>query len=126
MFEFNKAGIGLLMSGIMWVLYSDYSGEAMPEVLGQLTEKLAEVSDICFFILAASTIVEVMDAHQGFKVVTTLLETDKKKELFVSISVLTFFLSAILNNLTVRLHPFSSSLFFWVMLLLKSQCDGNQ
>lgn len=102
MFEFNKAGIGLLMSGIMWVIYSDYSGVAMPEVLGQLTEKLAEVSDICFFILAASTIVEVMDAHQGFKVVTTLLETDKKKELFVSISVLTFFLSAILNNLTVH------------------------
>ena len=72
-------------------------------MVAQLGEKLAEVSDICFFILAASTIVEVMDAHQGFRVVTKLLETDKKKTLFASISALTFFLSAILNNLTVTI-----------------------
>ena len=48
----------------------DIAGKASPEVLNQLGEKLAEVSDICFFILAASTIVEVMDAHQGFRVIT--------------------------------------------------------
>ena len=37
------------------------------------------MSDICFFILAASTIVEVMDAHQGFRIITKLLETNNKK-----------------------------------------------
>jgi len=108
-FGFNKAGIGLLMSGLLWVIYSDFDSAvigasgASPEVLSQLGGKLAEVSDICFFILAASTIVEVMDAHQGFRVVTKLLETDNKKQLFINISVLTFFLSAILNNLTVTI-----------------------
>jgi len=105
--EFNKAAVALLMSGLTWVIYSDFSqgapGEAPPEVLAQLGEKLAEVSDICFFILAASTIVEVMDAHQGFRVITKFLETNDKRELFVKISVLTFFLSAILNNLTVTI-----------------------
>ena len=44
-----------------------------------------------------------MDAHQGFRIVTKLLETNNKKVLFSSISVITFFLSAILNNLTVTI-----------------------
>lgn len=106
-FEFNKAAIALLMSTGMWVTYADYYGEsigvASEEVKRQLGEQLAEVSDICFFLLAASTIVEVVDAHQGFKVVTNQIKTTSKKGLFWTIGFLTFFLSAILNNLTVTI-----------------------
>lgn len=106
-FEFDKAAIALLMSTGMWVTYADYygdaSGVANGAVLEQLSEQLAEVSDICFFLLAASTIVEVVDAHQGFKVVTNLITTKSKKTLFWTIGFLTFFLSAILNNLTVTI-----------------------
>jgi len=106
-FEFNKASIALLMSTGMWVTYADYfagaTGTASKEVLAQLGETLSEVSEICFFLLAASTIVEVVDAHQGFKVVTNLITTKSKKTLFWTIGFLTFFLSAILNNLTVTI-----------------------
>jgi Na+/H+ antiporter NhaD/arsenite permease-like protein/CBS domain-containing protein len=106
-FEFNKAAIALLMSTGMWVTYADYyngaSGIASETVKEQLGEQLAEVSDICFFLLAASTIVEVVDAHQGFKVVTNQITTKSKKGLFWVIGFLTFFLSAILNNLTVTI-----------------------
>lgn len=105
-FEFNKAGVALLMSTGLWVTYADYfqsSGEASESVLEQLSEQLAEVSDICFFLLAASTIVEVVDLHQGFKVVTNQIQTTSKKQLFWTIGFLTFFLSAILNNLTVTI-----------------------
>ena len=105
-FEFNKAGVALLMSTGLWVTYADYfesDGLATDEVLGQLGEQLAEVSDICFFLLAASTIVEVVDAHQGFKVVTNQIKTTSKKSLFWTIGFLTFFLSSILNNLTVTI-----------------------
>ena len=105
-FEFNKAGVALLMSTGMWVTYADYfnsDGQASSGVLEQLSEQLAEVSDICFFLLAASTIVEVVDAHQGFKVVTNQIKTTSKKELFWVVGFLTFFLSAILNNLTVTI-----------------------
>lgn len=106
-FEFNKAGIALLMSTALWVTYADYfgstTGTASDTVLTQLGEQLSEVSDICFFLLAASTIVEVVDAHQGFKVVTNLITTKSKKSLFWVIGFLTFFLSAILNNLTVTI-----------------------
>ena len=106
-FEFNKAAVALLMSTGLWVTYADYyqnpEGLASPGVLEQLGEQLAEVSDICFFLLAASTIVEVVDSHQGFKVVTNRIQTTSKKELFWTIGFLTFFLSAILNNLTVTI-----------------------
>mmetsp|Transcript_17806 Transcript_17806/g.25674 ORF Transcript_17806/g.25674 Transcript_17806/m.25674 type:complete len:563 (-) Transcript_17806:87-1775(-) len=106
-FEFDKAAVSLLMSTGLWVTYADYfqspDGSASPGVLEQLGEQLAEVSDICFFLLAASTIVEVVDAHEGFKVVTNQIKTTSKKGLFWTIGFLTFFLSAILNNLTVTI-----------------------
>jgi len=105
-FEFNKAAVALLMSTGMWVTYADYfqsDGTASASVVEQLGEQLAEVSDICFFLLAASTIVEVVDLHQGFKVVTNQITTTSKKQLFWTIGFLTFFLSAILNNLTVTI-----------------------
>ena len=106
-FEFNKAAVALLMSTGLWVTYADFyggsTGIASETILDQLKEQLAEVSDICFFLLAASAIVEVVDAHQGFKVVTNLITTKSKKGLFWVIGFLTFFLSAILNNLTVTI-----------------------
>ena len=106
-FEFNKAAVALLMSTGLWVTYADFSngstGVATDSVLDQLKDQLAEVSDICFFLLAASTIVEVVDAHQGFKVITNLITTKSKKGLFWVIGFLTFFLSSILNNLTVTI-----------------------
>lgn len=106
-FELNKASVALLMSTGLWVTYADFfnnpDGVATPAVVEQLGEQLAEVSDICFFLLAASTIVEVVDMHQGFKVVTNQIKTRSKKELFWTIGFLTFFLSAILNNLTVTI-----------------------
>lgn len=106
-FEFDKAAVALLMSTGMWVTYADYfgaaNGIATETILEQLGEQLSEVSEICFFLLAASTIVEVVDAHQGFKVVTNRITTKSKKALFWTIGFLTFFLSAILNNLTVTI-----------------------
>jgi len=105
-FEFNKAAVALLMSTGLWVTYADYfqsDGTASSTVVHQLGEQLAEVSDICFFLLAASTIVEVVDLHQGFKVVTNQIKTNSKAQLFWVIGFLTFFLSAILNNLTVTI-----------------------
>jgi Na+/H+ antiporter NhaD/arsenite permease-like protein len=106
-FEFNKAAVALLMCTGLWVTYADFfnnpNGVATSGVIEQLSEQLADVSDICFFLLAASTIVEVVDAHQGFKVVTNQIQTTSKKQLFWTIGFLTFFLSAILNNLTVTI-----------------------
>ena len=105
-FALNKAATALLMSTGLWVAYADYYnslGQASETVLVQLKEQLAEVSDICFFLLAASAIVEVVDANQGFRVVTDAIDTKDPKKLFWIIGFLTFFFSAILNNLTVTI-----------------------
>jgi len=70
-FEFNKAGIALLMSTALWVIYAGTagaSGVAIGTALAELGEKVSEVSEVVFFILGAMTIVEIVDAHQGFKV----------------------------------------------------------
>jgi hypothetical protein len=95
-FEFNKAAVALLMSTGLWVTYADYyngsNGHASNIVLDQLGEQLSEVSSICFFLLAASTIVEVVDAHQGFKV---------SKRLFVCVVLQTMMYIVLMVNMYV-------------------------
>lgn len=103
-FEFNKAAIALLMSAALWTVYADEAGSTgIAAAVGGLTEKLAEVSEVVYFILGAMTIVEIVDAHQGFKVVTDKIDSKNKRGLMTVISVITFFMSAILDNLTTTI-----------------------
>lgn len=105
-FEFNKAGIALLMSTALWTIYAGTagtSGIAIATALGELGEKVSEVSEVVFFILGAMTIVEIVDAHQGFKVITDKISAKKKRGLMWIVGALTFFMSAILDNLTTTI-----------------------
>jgi Na+/H+ antiporter NhaD/arsenite permease-like protein len=69
----------------------------------QIIEHLGEISEILFFLLGAMTIVEVIDQHEGFKVITDKITTTHKVKLLWIISFLTFFLSAVLDNLTTTI-----------------------
>ncbi|KAL6596986.1 hypothetical protein ACP70R_047120 [Stipagrostis hirtigluma subsp. patula] len=96
---FNKSGVGLLMAVCLWVIRS--IGASSPDVaVEELTHTTAEVSEIVFFLLGAMTIVEIVDAHQGFKLVTDNISTRNSKTLLWVVGIVTFFLSAILDNLT--------------------------
>ncbi len=64
---------------------------------------LAEISTILFFLLGAMTIVETVDQHQGFKLITDKIKTTNKVKLLWVLSVLTFFMSAALDNLTTTI-----------------------
>lgn len=64
---------------------------------------LAEISTILFFLLGAMTIVETVDQHQGFKLITDKIKTTNKVKLLWILSVLTFFMSAALDNLTTTI-----------------------
>lgn len=66
----------------------------------EVTKHLGEIASILFFLLGAMTIVEVVDQHDGFKVITDKITTTHKVKLLWIISFLTFFLSAVLDNLT--------------------------
>ncbi|MDA3822054.1 MAG: sodium:proton antiporter NhaD [Bacteroidales bacterium] len=69
----------------------------------QIIHHLGEISEILFFLLGAMTIVEIIDKHDGFKVITDKIKTTKKIKLLWILSFLTFFMSAALDNLTTTI-----------------------
>jgi Na+/H+ antiporter NhaD/arsenite permease-like protein len=98
----NKAASALITGVLCWTIYMLYSGDNHL-VNEQLTEHLGEISGILFFLLGAMTIVELIDAHDGFEVITNRIKTTKKANLLWLIGGLSFFLSAILDNLTTAI-----------------------
>ncbi|KAG2642104.1 sodium/proton antiporter 1-like [Panicum virgatum] len=96
---FNKSGVGILMAVCLWVVRS-IGAPSVDVAVEELSHTTAEVSEIVFFLLGAMTIVEIVDAHQGFKLVTDNISTRSPKTLLWVIGIVTFFLSAILDNLT--------------------------
>lgn len=69
----------------------------------QLAEHLSEISSILFFLLGAMTIVELIDSYGGFSIITDKIQTTHKVKLIWILSILTFFLSAALDNLTTSI-----------------------
>lgn len=69
----------------------------------QVIEHLGDISEILFFLLGAMTIVETIDQHQGFKIITDKITTTNKVKLLWILSILTFFMSALLDNLTTTI-----------------------
>jgi len=78
--------------------------EIMPMFLeSRLLQHLAEISSILFFLMGAMTIVESIDAHEGFRVITEKINTTHKVKLLWIVCLITFFLSAVLDNLTTTI-----------------------
>lgn len=69
----------------------------------EVVDHLGETSEILFFLLGAMTIVETVDQHQGFKVITDRIRTTKKIKLLWILTFITFFMSALLDNLTTTI-----------------------
>jgi Na+/H+ antiporter NhaD/arsenite permease-like protein len=72
-------------------------------VVESLTHHLSAISEIVFFLLGAMTIVELIDAHDGFQSITESIKTTHKTKLIWLIAIITFFLSAVLDNLTTTI-----------------------
>ena len=98
----NKSASALLGAGLLWTLYALATGDAT-KVSHDLNESLMGTAQIVFFLMGAMTIVEVVDAHNGFEVITSRIRTAKLASLVWMIGVVTFFLSAILDNLTTTI-----------------------
>ena len=100
--KINKAATALLTGVVCWTIYAMFSADKHLAAEG-LTEHLGEVAGILFFLLGAMTIVELIDAHDGFDVITKQIQTQNKKKLVWIVAILTFFLSAVLDNLTTTI-----------------------
>lgn len=123
--EINKAGTALLLSSLLWTVYIFYAQSYLPGVdefvafnagggdivqnvirfvTGeQIIEHVGDVAEIIFFLLGAMTIVELIDVHGGFSIITDRITTKNKKKLLWTLAVITFVMSAILDNLTTTI-----------------------
>ncbi|MDA9498966.1 sodium:proton antiporter NhaD [Bradyrhizobium sp. CCBAU 11357] len=98
----NKSATALLGAGLLWTIYAVATGDHA--LVGrQLDESVGSTAQIVFFLICAMTIVEVIDAHDGFEVITSLIRTTSQVTLIWLIGFVTFFLSAILDNLTTTI-----------------------
>ncbi|VXB73033.1 Sodium:proton antiporter [Flavobacterium sp. 9AF] len=98
----NKAAIALLTGVICWTVYI-LSNSNPESVVHELIEHLGDISQILFFLLGAMTIVELIDSYNGFDVISKQIKTTNKRTLLITVSFITFFLSAILDNLTTTI-----------------------
>lgn len=110
--KINKTATALLLGGLLWAVYSFCNAVAQPDldidawhqfISGNLVENLGETAEIVFFLLGAMTIVTLIEDYQGFRVITDKITTTNKKKLLWVISILTFFLSALLDNMTTAI-----------------------
>ena len=98
----NKSASALLGAGLLWSVYAVTSADAKV-VSAELGESLMGTAQIVFFLIGAMTIVEVVDAHDGFEVITSRIRTTKLSSLMWLVGFVTFFLSSILDNLTTAI-----------------------
>ena len=98
----TKAASALIGAGLLWTIYALATGD-QDKIGHELTETVAITARIVFFLFGAMTIVEVIDAHDGFAVVTSRIRPRSLMGLLWIIALVTFVLSAILDNLTTTI-----------------------
>lgn len=100
--KINKTASALITAVLCWLLIILGAADKSV-VLNELSKHLSSVSEIVFFLLGAMTIVEIIDSHDGFQFIIEKIRTEKKLKLIWFISLISFFLSSILDNLTTTI-----------------------
>ena len=131
--KINKSASALLGAGLMWAVYAVMSNDSHA-INHELSETLISTAQIVFFLMGAMTIVEVVDAHKGFDVVTSRIKTTQLATLLWVVGCVTFFLSAILDNLTTTivmvslmkklLHKREDRLLFAGLIVIAANAGG--
>jgi len=98
----NKAATALMTGVLCWTIFIIDSSNSH-FVNEELLHHVGDIASILFFLLGAMTIVELIDSHNGFAIITRQINTTSKSRLLLIVSFITFFLSAILDNLTTTI-----------------------
>lgn len=128
--KINKAATALITAAATWVLYMFIAPHVVPGTTGfefflaenpaagslpvqeqvmryvqqvQIIESVGDIAEILFFLIGAMTIVELIDVHGGFNIITNRITTRRKRRLLWIIGTITFFMSATLDNLTTTI-----------------------
>lgn len=100
--KIDKAASALISGVLCWTIYILSSGNK--ELINeQLLHHLGDIASILFFLMGAMMIVELVDRHDGFSIITNRIKTTNTGRLLLVVSLLTFFLSALLDNLTTTI-----------------------
>ena len=131
--KLNKAASALITGVLCWIFFI-FSGAGHDKVLHDLMEHMGEISGILFFLLGAMTIVELIDAHDGFDLISSNIKTKKKSSILFIITIVSFFLSAVLDNLTTTIvlislvtkliHDEREKLVFASMIVISANAGG--
>lgn len=126
----NKSASALVGAGLLWTVYTVFSGD----IAEQLNESLSATAQIVFFLMGAMTIVEVIDAHDGFSVITDRVKTTKMSALLWLTGFIAFCLSSVLDNLTTTIVMLSLTrrllgrredrLFFGGIIVIAANAGG--
>jgi len=98
--KINKSATALLLAVILWSVYALMGPGFEHETI---LVHLGDTAEIVFFLLGAMTIVEIVDRHEGFRIITDKIHTKSKRKLLWIIGILTFFMSAVLDNMTTAI-----------------------
>lgn len=101
--QINKTAVALFIAVILWSIQFVTQLEPANVQLAELGDHVNHIAQIIFFLMGAMTIVELVDSHKGFKLLTDLVQTSSKTRLLIIVSFVTFFLSAVLDNLTTTI-----------------------
>lgn len=101
--KINKTSVALLMAIVCWVLQFVSGDASHDHNVHYLNKHLADISQVIFFLLGALTIVEIINAHKGFQMISSRIQIRSKRKLLWVIGFLSFFLSSILDNLTTTI-----------------------
>nr|MBP6687021.1 sodium:proton antiporter NhaD [Lacibacter sp.] len=100
--KINKAATALMTGALCWTIFM-FDSASPHDVNEALMHHIGDIASILFFLLGAMTIVELIDSHNGFSIITRQINTTSKSRLLLIVSCITFFLSAILDNLTTTI-----------------------
>ncbi len=101
--QINKAATALITGVGVWTIYALSGLTDIHTVIHDLEVHMSEIAGITYFLIGAMVIVELVDAHDGFELITARIKTTDKRKLMVILSLITFFLSALLDNLTTTI-----------------------
>ncbi len=99
----NKTAIALLMAVLCWIFYFVGLGAHNAESTRELCVHLADTSQVVFFLLGAMALVELIDVHNGFHLISKYMKTHSKVKMLCLVSVIAFMLSAVIDNLTATI-----------------------
>ena len=101
--KINKTAVALFIGVLCWSIYLITSVLPPSHNIEALGHHVSEISQIIFFLMGAMTLVELIDSHRGFKIVTDKIHTTSKKKMLWIVALFSFFLSAVLDNLTTTI-----------------------